>query len=297
MEKSRAIKKSPGKIGLLLEMIKFEHTLFALPFALSAAVVAARGVPSLPVIGYILLAMVGARSAAMAFNRIADRQIDAANPRTKARELPRGAVALWEAWALMLASIAVFIFAAHQLNPLAFALSPIALMIILGYSLTKRFTSLSHFVLGLALAIAPVGAWIAVTGSIAFAPLVLCAAVLLWTAGFDIIYSLQDIAFDKKQKLFSLPQSLGAADALLISRACHIIVVLLLIAFGNIANLGTLYYAGVVVIAGCLIYEHRLVSPRDFSRINAAFFTMNGIVSLSFFAFTLADILARKIFI
>lgn len=281
------------KLATYASLVRFEHTLFALPFALSAAVVAAGGVPTLITLGYILLAMVGARTAAMAFNRIADRRIDALNPRTKNRELPRGAVRLGEAWALMLVSICLFVFAAWSLNPLAFALSPVALVVILGYSFAKRFTAFSHLILGLSLGIAPMGAWIAVTGQFNWAPALLSAAVLFWTAGFDVIYALQDLAFDKKQKLFSLPQTFGAARALFLSRVMHLLAVLLLIAFGLQAQLGLFYYLGAAVIAACLVYEHRLVSPKDFSKINAAFFTMNGLVSIAFFIFTLADVFLR----
>lgn len=278
------------KLATYASLVRFEHTIFALPFALSSAVVAARGVPALPTLGYILLAMVGARTSAMAFNRIADRRIDALNPRTKNRELPRGAVRLGEAWALMLVSICLFVFAAWSLNPLAFALSPVALVVVLGYSFAKRFTAFSHLILGLSLGIAPMGAWIAVTGQFNWAPVILSAAVLFWTAGFDVIYALQDMAFDKKQKLFSLPQTFGATRALFLSRVMHALTVLFLVAFGLLTKLGLFYFLGVLVIAACLVYEHRLVSPRDFSKINAAFFTMNGLVSMVFFVFTLLQV-------
>lgn len=282
-----------GKIKDYLSLIRFEHTIFALPFALASAVVAAQGVPPVRIIFYILLAMVGARSAAMAFNRIVDRKIDSVNPRTRMREIPAGKIKLWEAWVLMIIAIILFEFSAWRLNSLAFALSPVALIVVLGYSLTKRFTSLSHLVLGLALGIAPVGAWVAVTGSIDLAPIILSAAVMLWTAGFDIIYSLQDEAFDKKNKLFSLPQALGAVRALTFSRLMHVAVVVLLILFGVTAQLGAVYFIGIAVIAACLVYEHCLVKPDDLSRVNAAFFTVNGWVSVVYVLFVLMDLLLR----
>lgn len=285
------------KLPLLLSLIKFEHTLFALPFALAAAVVAAHGLPPWSTLGWILLAMVGARSAAMAFNRIVDRKIDAANPRTARRELPAGLVSLRQAKALMGISTLVFIGAAAMLGPLTFILSPVALFIIFGYSYCKRFTSLSHLVLGLALGIAPVGAWIAVrdtllnsAGAFEAAPFLLAAAVMLWTAGFDILYALQDVEFDKKAGLFSIPKKFGAHKALWIARALHAAAVILLVDFGALCSLSWIYTAGVSVVVGCLIYEHSLVKPTDLSRINAAFFTMNGIVSVVFFVFTLADV-------
>lgn len=288
------------KIFLLSSLIKFEHTLFALPFALASAVVAAHGLPAWSTLGWILLAMVGARSAAMAFNRIVDRRLDAQNPRTANRELPAGKVSLREAWALVGFSTLVFLGAAAMLNPLAFLLSPVALVIIFGYSLTKRFTSLSHLVLGLALGVAPIGAWIAVRGTLMnslgaleWAPFILAAAVMLWTAGFDILYALQDIDFDKRAGLFSLPKKLGARNALWTARVLHALAFVLLIIFGTTTGLGVLYFIGAGVVAAALIYEHTLVHPDDFTRLNIAFFTMNGIVSVVFFVFTLAAVMGK----
>lgn len=278
------------KLVIVLEMIKFEHTIFALPFAMSSALVAARGLPDVRTLLLILAAMVGARTAAMAFNRIADLRLDELNPRTANRALPRRLISIGAAWSLVVVSSAVLITAAFLLNPLAFALSPVALAIILGYSYSKRFTSLSHLWLGLSLGIAPVGAWIAVTGRIDFEPLVLSAAVILWTAGFDIIYALQDVDFDRRFGLFSLPARIGPRNALLVSRVFHTGATGLLVWFGVISKLGFWYYLGVALAACSLLYEQSIVSPQDPSRVNAAFFNANGIVSIGVFAFVALDL-------
>jgi 4-hydroxybenzoate polyprenyltransferase len=279
------------KLGIILDMIKFEHTIFALPFALSSAIVAARGIPEWRIIGWILVAMVGARSAAMTFNRIADAKIDAANPRTASRAIPSGLISVGAAWVFTIVSAALLVLAAYMLNPLAFALSPLALAAVVVYSFTKRFTNLSHLWLGLCLGIAPVGAWIAVTGRLEFAPMVLSAGVIAWTAGFDIIYSLQDIEFDKKMELFSLPSRLGAGKALFVSRLLHAAMVVMLVWFGMLTGRGCVYYVGAGLVALFLIYEQSLVSPKDISRVNAAFFTMNGCVSMALLAFVMVDVL------
>ena len=279
------------RLAIILEMIKFEHTVFALPFALISALVAAGDLPEWRVVGWVLIAMVGARSAAMTFNRIADAKIDAANPRTASRVLPTGLVSIGAAWLFTIASAGLLILAAYMLNPLAFALSPIALAAIAGYSYSKRFTSFSHLWLGLCLGIAPVGAWIAVTGHIGFPSLVLSAAVILWTAGFDIIYSLQDIKFDRQTGLFSLPAGIGPARALLISRLFHAAMVGLLTWFGALAAFGAVYYAGVAFVAAFLIYEQSLVSPKDITRVNTAFFTLNGCVSVALLIFVAVEVL------
>ncbi len=278
------------KIGIILEMIKFEHTVFALPFALSSAIVAANGLPNWRILGWILVAMVGARSAAMAFNRIVDARLDALNPRTAKRAIPMGVVSMAAAWFFTICSAAVFVLAARMLNPLAFALSPVALVALLGYSYTKRFTSLSHLWLGLCLGIAPVGAWVAVRGEIGFPSMVLSAAVIFWTAGFDIIYSLQDLEFDKAQRLFSLPAKVGPKWALLASRFFHAVTAALLVWFGLLSGLGAIYFVGIALIAISLAYEQSLVSPGDISRVNTAFFTINGFVSLGVLAFVAADV-------
>lgn len=283
-----------SKVRTILEMIKFEHTVFALPFALTSAILAANGMPSLRVLLWILTAMAGARSSAMAFNRIADLHYDRLNPRTAGRALATGAVRLTEVWLFTVAAAGIFVFASKMLNDLAFRLSPVALLVILGYSYTKRFTSLSHLILGLALGIAPVGAWIAVTGRLDFAPMVLSAAVIFWTAGFDIIYSLQDIQFDREQGLFSIAKLLGTERALMISALFHVLTVCLLVWFGALLHLGAAYWIGVASVAILLWYEQSLVKPDDLSRVDAAFFNTNGCVSIGYFVFSLIDLLVRK---
>lgn len=283
-----------SKVRTILEMIKFEHTIFALPFALTSMILAANGMPSLWVMLWILVAMVGARSSAMAFNRIADLHYDKINPRTAKRALPMGTIRLAEVWLFTVVAAGVFVLASSMLNVLAFSLSPVALLVILGYSYTKRFTSLSHLVLGLALGIAPVGAWVAVTGRLDFAPMVLSAAVMLWTAGFDIIYSLQDLEFDREQGLFSIPKALGPAKALLVSKAFHFITFGLLLWYGVLLGLGTWYWVGVGFVGALLSYEQSLVKPNDLSRVNTAFFTTNGFVSIAYFVFSFLDLLMRK---
>jgi 4-hydroxybenzoate polyprenyltransferase len=277
-----------------LEMIKFQHTLFALPFALLAAFTAAGGVPRAATLLWIVVAMVGARSAAMAFNRIVDADIDAANPRTAGRALPARLVSRPFVIAFTVASIVIFIFAARMLNPLAFALSPVALVIILGYSFTKRFTSLSHVFLGLALAIAPVGAAIAVTGRFEPYSFVLAAGVLLWTAGFDILYALQDSDFDRRSGLYSIPSRLGAARALTVARLLHLFAAAAFVLFGFAGGFGWIYFAGAAAAAALLVWQHSIVSPDDISRVNAAFFTANGILAIVLFACGACDILLLR---
>jgi 4-hydroxybenzoate polyprenyltransferase len=274
-------------------MIKFSHTLFALPFALLAAVLAARGVPSWETIAKILLAMVGARSAAMAHNRLADRDLDAANPRTASRALPAGRLSPGFVRLFLAASVAVFLAAAASLNRLTLALSPVALVLLFLYSYTKRFTWASHFVLGLCLAIAPVGAWIAVTGAFALPPVLLGLAVLLWTAGFDVIYSLQDEEHDRRAGLFSIPARWGAPAALRISSVLHLGMLLLLVAVWRGTGSGPIFAAGIGVTAAALVYQHAIVRPGDLSRVDAAFFTANGFVSVALAAFGIADVLLR----
>jgi len=289
-----AASKALSKIAVILEMIKFEHTVFALPFALTSAMLAANGMPDIRVLGWILVAMVGARSTAMAFNRIADLHYDRLNPRTANRALPAGILSMAQVSIFTGFSALVFMFAAWNLNKLALSLSPVALLVILGYSYTKRFTNLSHLVLGLSLGIAPVGAWIAVTGRIELAPIILSAAVMFWTAGFDIIYALQDLDFDHKMGLFSIPKTLGPKNGLLVSRAFHAMTAVLLGVFGLVMGLGVVYYVGLALVAVALAYEQSLVKPNDFSKANVAFFNANGFVSIGFFVFTIADLLVRK---
>ena len=283
------------KLGTVLEMIKFEHSVFALPFALTGALLALRQ-SGLEIAGtgekfvWIIVAMVAARSAAMAFNRVADAEIDARNPRTKMRAIPAGVLSKSFAWGFIVFWSGVLIVAAAMLNPLCLKLAPAALAVVFGYSYTKRFTSLSHLVLGFALGIAPAAAWIAIRGTLDPAILLLTAAVMFWTAGFDIIYSCQDREFDVAQGLYSLPRRLGAAGALRVARVFHLVMVGLLAALATLLELGLLSAAGIAVVAALLIYEHSLVKPDDFSRVNAAFFTVNGFIGVLFFLFWAADV-------
>ena len=276
-----------------LEMIRFSHTLFALPFALLSAVLAAGGVPDLATLGKILLAMVGARSAAMAQNRLADRDLDAANPRTAARALPSGALSARFVRIFLAASVVLFLAAAASLNRLTLLLSPVALALVLLYSYTKRFTWASHLVLGLCLAIAPVGAWIAVRGSFAALPVLLGAAVLCWTAGFDVIYALQDEVHDRGAGLHSIPARFGAWRALAISSALHVAMIGFLVLAWRTAGGGALFAAGIALTAAALVWQHAIVRPGDLSRVNAAFFTANGFVSVVLAACGIADVLMR----
>ena len=283
------------KVRLTLEMIKFEHSLFALPFALTGALLAIRDAgiydSSLwPKIFWIVVAMVGARSAAMAFNRLIDSDIDGRNPRTRTRHIPAGLLSAGFGWGFVAISSLVFAFAARQLNELCFRLAPVALGVVFFYSFTKRFTSFSHLVLGFALGIAPAAAWIAIRGSLDPRILWLTAAVTFWTAGFDIIYSCQDHEFDTDSGLFSLPRRLGIAGALLVSRLLHVGMLVCLGMLVYTLQLGALSLVGIAVVAGLLVYEHRLVHADDLSRVNAAFFTINGYVSVLFFLFWAADI-------
>jgi 4-hydroxybenzoate polyprenyltransferase len=283
-----------SRLRTALEMIKFSHTLFALPFALLAAVLAARGLPSGPTLVKILLAMVGARSAAMAHNRLADREIDAANPRTVSRALPSGALTVGFVRVFLAASVALFLIAAATLNLLTLLLSPVALALLFFYSYAKRFTWLSHLVLGLCLALAPVGAWIAVTGSVAWVPILLGLAVLLWTAGFDILYALQDEEHDRKTGLKSLPARWGTRTALAVSAILHTAMIPLLLAVWRLSGGGFLFTAGILATAAALLYQHAIVKPGDLSRINAAFFTANGFVSVTLALCGIADVLLRN---
>jgi 4-hydroxybenzoate polyprenyltransferase len=275
-------------------MIKWEHSIFALPFALCGAMLAASGLPTPHQLLWIVVAMLAARSAAMAFNRLADSAIDAANPRTSTRALPAGHLSPAFVATFVFISGAVFILAAAQLNRLALWLSPVALAVLLLYSYTKRFTRWSHLVLGFALGIAPAAAWIAVRGSLDPRILLLTAAVTFWVAGFDILYACQDLQFDRDAGLHSIPRHLGIPRALYVARSFHGIMLLLLIALIPAFALGTLAIAGVIAVTILLLYEHSLVKPNDLSKLNAAFFTMNGIISVVFAAFIAADILLRK---
>ena len=283
------------RLRLTLEMIRFEHSVFALPFALTGALLAFRESGAFVSSGWrtllwIVVAMVGARSAAMAFNRLVDAEIDGRNPRTKSRHIPAGLLSRGFCQGFTAVSIALFLFAAWELNPLCFHLAPVALMVVLSYSYTKRFTHFSHVVLGFALGIAPAAAWIAVRGSLDPRILWLTAAVTFWTAGFDIIYSCQDYAFDCESELFSVPRALGIGPALYVARALHLLMIVSLLMLVWQLQLDSLAVAGVAAVSALLIYEHTLVKAGDLSRVNAAFFTMNGWVSVLFFVFWAADI-------
>jgi len=285
---------SRTRIRTILEMIKFEHSVFALPFALTGALLAARyapiagtnsGWPSWRQIAWIVVAMVGARSAAMTMNRIIDLRYDRENPRTRTRALATGGLSVSFAWAFAAAASAVLIVAAWQLNRLALELSPVALAVLFFYSYTKRFTSLSHLVLGFCLGMSPAAAWIAIAGSLDARMLILCAAVTLWVGGFDVLYACQDIEYDKTAGLFSVPQRFGVARALAIARVMHVVMIALLAGLCWSFHLSWPAWVGIAVVAALLAYEHSLVSPSDLSRMNAAFFTVNGYISLLFLLF------------
>ncbi|MEK6814952.1 MAG: UbiA-like polyprenyltransferase [Nitrospirota bacterium] len=279
-----------NRVTIFFEAIKFSHTIFALPFALTGMVLAANGWPSALTVLWIAVAMVGARTGAMGMNRVLDAAYDARNPRTSERAIPKGSLSRGFVTAVSVLSFGLLVLAASQLNALCLYLSPIAIGIVVAYSLTKRFTSLSHIVLGLSLSLAPVGAWIAVRGEVSAVPLLLGGAVLLWVAGFDILYALQDIEFDRGEGLHSIPARLGPGASVWISRFLHAGTVVLLGAAGLAAGRGWLYGAGVIVAAGLLLYEHSLVSPADLSRLDTAFFNMNGWLSVGIFLFTVADV-------
>ncbi len=281
-------------IQTTLEMIKWEHSIFALPFALSAAMLAAGGWPTRWQLLWIVVCMVSARSAAMAFNRVADAEIDAANPRTKMRALPAGALSRTFVILFVVLFCAMFVFAAAQLNRLTFYLSPLALAVVLLYSYTKRFTRWSHLVLGFALGIAPAAAWIAVRGSLDARILLLTGAVTCWVAGFDVLYACQDHEFDSQNGLHSIPQAFGIGGALFASRVLHLVALIMMCALVYSFGLGLIAMAGIAVVAILLTYEQSLVRANDLSRLNAAFFTMNGVIAVVFFIFVSADILLRR---
>ena len=286
-----------SRIRIVLEMIKFEHSVFALPFALVGALLAARvggGLPTWRQIAWIVAAMVGARSAAMTMNRIADVEYDRRNPRTANRALPAGHLSVGFAGAFTIAASALLVVAAWQLNPLALKLSPLALAVLFLYSYTKRFTHWSHFVLGFCLGISPAAAWIAIRGSLDGRMLILCAAVTLWVGGFDVLYSCQDVEFDKTAGLYSIPKRFGIARALTIARAMHLAMVALLIWLATAFHLAWPAWVGIAVVALLLGYEHSLVRADDLSKINAAFFTVNGYISLLFLLFWGAAVIVAR---
>jgi 4-hydroxybenzoate polyprenyltransferase len=288
---------SKSRIRTVLEMIKFEHSVFALPFALVGALLAARAGGSLPgwrQILWIVVAMVGARSAAMTMNRIADIEFDGRNPRTANRALPAGTLSVGFAWAFTILASALLVLAAWRLNPLALKLSPVALAVLFLYSYTKRFTAWSHFVLGFCLGISPAAAWIAIRGSLDWRMLILCAAVTLWVGGFDVLYACQDVDFDRAEGLHSIPKKFGIPGALRIARAMHLAMVALLIWLAWSFHLAWPAWAGIAVVAALLAYEHSLVKPNDLSKMNAAFFAVNGYISLLFLLFWGAAVVVTR---
>ena len=282
-----------GAFGATLSMIKFQHTVFALPFALTGAILASGGAPAWSTLGWILGAMVGARSAAMVFNRIVDRDIDRRNPRTAARPLATGELGLPFAWVFLAASLLLFYLSAAMLNRLALLLATPTIVVLLSYSLAKRFTWLTHLHLGASLGIAPIGAWIAVSGRLDGAPVLLGAGVACWVAGFDILYACQDAEFDRRAGLHAVPARFGVARALVVARALHLAAVTLWLLLGALLPLGWFWYGGVIAAALLLAWEHRLVRADDLSRIDQAFFTINGVISFLILGATIADVAAR----
>jgi 4-hydroxybenzoate polyprenyltransferase len=282
------------KISILLEMIKFKLTIFAMPFAFIGAFLAAKGVPDFIVFLWITLAMIGARTCAMGFNRIVDCKFDGANPRTANRAIPAGDVSMPESWGMVIIAALLFFFACFMLNTLTLQLAPLALGLTLFYSYTKRFTSLCHLVLGVALAFSPLGGWVAVTGSLVAFPYVLSLGVLFWVAGFDTIYACLDADFDQKEGLYSLPSRLGREVAFKLAVSFHVIAFVFFILTGIQANLNIFYYIGIVCTAGALFYQHIIVNPKDLSRINAAFFSMNGFISITLFLATWLSLLTSS---
>ncbi|RNB88990.1 4-hydroxybenzoate octaprenyltransferase [Brevibacillus nitrificans] len=282
------------KLKIILEMIKFEHSLFALPFAFMGAVlgniVIEKAWPTWMEIFWVTVAMVGARSAAMSLNRVIDRVIDAKNPRTANRAIPAGLISIVEVTLFIVVSFAVLFIAAFQLNDLAVKLLPLAVFVLVLYSYTKRFTWLCHFVLGVAIGFGPLGGWVATTGQVDGIGLLLFASVLFWTAGFDIIYACQDSEFDRKEGLFSMPSRFGVANALMVARICHVITFVGLMSLYVVADLSIWFLIGVLISGAILIYEHSLVKPTDLSKLDVAFFNMNGILSVVMFAFTMIDL-------
>lgn len=278
------------KLAVIFSDIKIQHTVFALPFAVMSAFIAAEGMPEIEKLAWIVVCMAGARSAAMAFNRIVDARFDAENPRTQDRALPAGKVGVGAYTVFLVASSALFVFSAWMLNSLAFYLSPVALAIVFFYSLTKRFTAFAHFWLGLAISVAPVGAWVAIREEISFVSLLLGAAVVFWLIGFDILYSCMDVESDRVNQLHSVPQRFGVEIALKMAFASHVVMVVFLLVLSETAVLlGPLYLAAVALVAGLLVYEHSLVKKDDLSKVNMAFFNVNGIISIGLMAFVIVD--------
>lgn len=281
------------KITSIFDLIKFSHTIFSFPFAVMSAFLAAGGMPGLKQLLLILAALIAARSAAMSFNRLVDISYDIHNPRTAYRVELQKKIGRKYVWIFTFLCVILFIICAWLLNRLAFYMSPLAILVVFGYSYTKRFTHLSHFVLGIALGLSPLGAWVGIQGTLAAPPFLLSLAVVLWTAGFDIIYACQDVEHDIKSGLYSLPKKLGIKGALILSAVLHLFMVGVLLAVSRYTDLGILYTIGVCIVAALLIYEHSLVRPKDLSKINTAFFTVNGIISVGLMGITLLDIFVR----
>jgi len=284
-----------NKIKLYLSMIKFSHSIFALPFAFTSALLSAQGLPNLRQIFFITLAMVSARSFAMGLNRIIDKDIDAINPRTKDRELPLGKIRTLEAMIFVVFSLIVFLFSAYALNDLCLKLSPIAIIFLIVYSYTKRFTWFCHIVLGICISAAPLGAWIAIRGGIDLEILPLVFAVVFWLAGFDILYALQDMEFDRKSGLFSIPARFGIRTSIYLSRTFHLLTFSLLVVTGLLFSLKNFFWLGMVIAAGLLVYEHRLVKEDDLSKLDFAFFNMNGYISIAVFVATSFDLFIQSL--
>jgi 4-hydroxybenzoate polyprenyltransferase len=287
MTNSHDLKK---KLRLLFEAVKFEHTVFALPFAYLGMILARKGEFTLPQFAWISLAMVGARTLAMAANRLVDERLDALNPRTQTRALPLRTLKRWEMILLAVGSLLLFMVSARALNDLCFRLFPVALIVLIVYPYTKRFTYFSHWIVGFADGMAPVGAWIGVTGSIELEGILLGLAVTFWVAGFDLIYACQDVEFDRREELYSVPAQFGISMALSLSASMHALTVLFLAIVGALENLGILYWVGCLLASGLLIHEHRLVKPDDLSRLDVAFFKMNGYIALVVFVATAASV-------
>lgn len=281
------------KITDFFKMIKIEHSLFSLPFGFTGAIIAARGLPTLSQIFWIIVAMVGARSGAMGLNRVIDAEIDKKNPRTASREIPSGKISKNEAVFYILISFLIYEFATFMLNRLCFYLSPIPILIFIIYSYTKRFTALCHIVLGVALGLAPIGAWVAIVGSIDFGIVMMGLGVLFWVSGFDIIYALQDIEFDKKEKLFSIPRFLGIKRSLVLAKGFHLLSFILFLMTAFPLNLGGFYISGIIISGIFMFFQHKLISEKDLTRVNVAFFNLNAYISVAVFVFTALDVFIR----
>ena len=284
-----------AKIGVFLEMIKFPHTVFALPFALASAILAVGGLPAFEKIFWIILAMVGARTAAMGLNRLIDAEIDARNPRTARRAIPAGLIGKGTVFLFVIFSLGLLLLSAARLNPLCLKLSPVAIFLLVSYSYCKRFTALSHIVLGMCLSSAPIGAWLAVRGDIEATPVILAVATLFWTAGFDILYALQDLEFDRATGLHSVPVLLGTKGALIIAKFFHAIMLFSLTLLFFTANLGIFFIIGLALISGMILYEHMLLKDGDLSKLDTAFFNMNGYISVTMLISVAADVFVRKL--